>query len=453
MKNMYKTSLHIRQIPALATAGALSGFLALASFPAAAAAPAADEVRELKAAMEALQKRIDQLETKARSADETNDKQTDQIALAKAAMGTWVQNFTWKGDFRYRNENIEQEFAPDRNRDRIRVRAGFVAKVNDTTKVEVGLSTSEYQGALTDGGDSRSSNQTLTNGNSRKAVFVDLAYAEWQPHADWKGTVGKMKYPWVRAGQSVFFDGDVNPEGLAINYSHGNFFASTFYNILEERNSVTAGQTVQSAGESTMGGFQVGWKPIIGPGRLTLAAGYFDVNSVQNRVPVYAGANGNTTKNTGCFNGVTGCLANDYDLIDVFVQYDFTAIAGRPLSVYAEYTKNDKAINKLDTAYSAGILYGKASDPRTWEIGYYYAKVEKDALYGEYIDSDWGAGNTDAKGSTLKAAYVFAKGWTFNGTYFLNKTNMDVAASGTGVPAGTFNRDYKRLQLDLNFKF
>jgi hypothetical protein len=102
---------------------------------------------------------------------------------------------------------------------------------------------------------------------------------------------------------------------------------------------------------------------------------------------------------------------------------------------------------------SAGFLYGKASNARTWEIGYFYQHLEKDALYAQYIDSDWGSGNTDAKGSVLKFGYAIARGWTFNGTYFLNKTNMDAAASGTGVPAGTFNRDYKRLQLDLNFKF
>jgi hypothetical protein len=449
---MHKTSLTNRPVLAFAPATALASLLALAGVPGTAfAAAPADEIRELKAAAEALQKRIEQLESRAQGAEDTNDKQTDQIAMAKAAMGSWVQNFTWKGDFRYRNETIDQEFVGKRNRDRIRVRAGFVAKVNDTTRVEVGLATSEYGGVLGDGGDPRSSNQTLTNGNSRKAVFIDLAYAEWQPTADWKFTVGKMKYPWVRAGQSVFFDGDVNPEGLAVNFAHGDFFGSTFYNLLEERNTVAG--TAQASGESTMGGLQVGWKPMIGPGRLTLAASYFDVNSVQNRAPVYAGANGNTTKNTGCFGGGTGCLANDYDLMEAIVQYDFTAVAGKPLSLYVEYVKNDKAINSMDTAYSAGILYGKASDPRTWEVGYYYAQVEKDALYGEYIDSDWGAGSTDAKGSVLKFAYAFAKGWTFNGTYFLNKTNMDIAASGTGVPAGTFDRDYKRLQLDLNFKF
>lgn len=248
----------------------------------------ADEVSELKAAVAALQHRLDQLEARANTVDDTNDRQTDQIAVAKANMGTWVQNFTWKGDLRYRNENIEQQYTPDRNRDRIRVRAGFVARVNDTVKTEIGLATSEAS-ILADGADSRSSNQTLTNGNSRKGVYIDLAYAEWQPHADWRFTVGKMKYPWVRAGQSVFFDGDVNPEGAAINFAHGDFFASTFYNILEERST---------AGESTMTGQQVGWKPLLGPGRLTLGAGYFDMHSVQNRTPAYSAANGNTTRNT-----------------------------------------------------------------------------------------------------------------------------------------------------------
>jgi hypothetical protein len=438
---MQKVPFPARNIMSFAPATALASVLALAAgVPAA----SADEVSELKAAVAALQQRIDQLETRAKAGDDTNDKQTDQIAMVKANVPAWVPNFTWKGDFRYRNENIEQQYTADRNRDRIRVRAGFVAKVNDTVKTEIELSTSEGTTVIADGGDPRSSNQTLTNGNSRKAVYVDLAYAEWQPNADWKFTAGKMKYPWVRAGQSVFFDGDVNPEGLAVNFAHGDFFASSFYNILEERSA---------AGESTMTGMQAGWKPLLGPGRLTLGASYFDAHSVQNRAPAYSAANGNTTKNTGCFGGGTGCLASDYNLMEVFAEYGFTAIAGRPLSLYVDYVKNDKAINSLDTAYSAGVLYGKASDPHTWEVGFYYAQVEKDALYGEYIDSDWGAGNTDGKGSVLKFGYAFAKNWTLNSTYFLNKTNMDVAASGTGVPAGTFNRDYKRLQVDLNFKY
>jgi Putative porin len=396
----------------------------------------ADEVSELKAAVQALQKRLETLESQAKATDETNDRQTDQIAQVKTTVPAWVPNFTFKGDLRYRNENIDQEFAVQRNRDRIRVRAGFVAKVNDTIKTE-------FQLASAEGGDPRSSNQTLTGENTRKSVYLDLAYAEWQPHADWKFTGGKMKYPWVRPGQSVLFDGDINPEGLAVNFNHGPFFASSFYNILEERSTV---------GESTLFGGQLGWKQAFGTASVTVGASYFDYNSVQHRNPFFnASSNGNTTTTVGCFPGQSPCLLNDYNLFEGFAEYS-VPVAGRPLSLYAEYIKNDAAVNSLDTAYSAGILYGRASNPRTWEIGYFYQKVEKDSLNAQFVDSDFAGGNADGKGGVFKAAYAFARNWTMNLTYFMNKTNMDVPVNVSGV-GSVRDRDYKRLQVDMNFKY
>jgi len=401
------------------------------------AAPApADEVSELKSAVQALQKRIEQLETQTKAAEETNDHQTDQIAQAKANVPAWVPNFTWKGDLRYRNETIEQQYTPDRNRDRIRVRTGFVAKVNDTVKAEVGISTAEN-------GDPRSSNQTLTGENTRKPIYLDLAYAEWQPTADWRFTFGKMKYPWTRPGQSVFFDNDINPEGLAVNFNRGMFFASSWYHQLEER---------ATTGESTSFGGQVGLKPTLGPGQLTLAVGYFDFNSVQHRNPFYnASSNGNTTTTAGCFIGQSPCLQSDFDVIEGLTEYTLT-LAGRPLVLFADYAVNDKAVSNHDTAYAGGFLYGKAANPHTWEFGYFYQHLEKDALYGQYIDSDWGGGNTDGEGHVFKLAYAFAKNFTLNTTYFLNKTNMDVPVNIAGV-GPVLDRDYERLQVDLNFKF
>jgi hypothetical protein len=396
----------------------------------------ADEVSELKAAVAALQKRLDELENRAKAVDDTNDRQTDQIAMARSNVGSWVSNFTWKGDFRYRNESIDQEYvAKDRNRDRIRVRAGFVAKVNDTVRTELMFATTE-------GGDPRSSNQTLTGENSRKALDLDMAYVEWAPNASWKLTAGKMRYPWVRPGQSVLFDGDINPEGLAVNFTRGDVFASTFYNLLEERSA---------AAESTMFGGQLGWRPTVGAGRLTVGASYFAFNGVQGRNPFYnASSNGNTTRTTGCITAAP-CLVNEYSLVEAFAEYS-VPVAGRPLSLYADYFNNADAANGLDTAYSAGVLYGRASDPRTWEIGYYYQLVEKDALYGQYIDSDFGAGSTDARGGVIKFGYALARNWVINGTYMLNETNVDVPVTIAGVGAVT-GRDYKRLQLDLNFKY
>ncbi len=68
----------------------------------------------------------------------------------RVAAGEEVGNFTWKGDLRFRFESIDQQYAPDRNRLRIRARAGFVARVNDTVRSEFALATTE-------GNDSRGS--------------------------------------------------------------------------------------------------------------------------------------------------------------------------------------------------------------------------------------------------------------------------------------------------------
>jgi hypothetical protein len=201
-----------------------------------------------------------------------------------------------------------------------------------------------------------------------------------------------------------------------------------------------------------MTGGQFGWKPRLGAGRLTLGVSYFDLHSVQNRNPFYAGSsNGNVTRTIGCIGGAATCLASDFNLMELFAEWS-VSLAGRPMALHADLIKNDGAVNSMDTAWSAGVLYGKASDPRTWEIGYLYQSVEKDALYGQYIDSDWGNGSTDAKGHMFKFAYALAKNWTLNTTYILNKTNMDVATSVSGV-GSVRDRDYKRLQVDLNFKY
>jgi hypothetical protein len=415
-------------------AGAAGAVLALAlAVPAAAAT---DDLAELKAAVEALQARIAQLEAQAKAVEETNDRQADQIAVVRSNIGSWVSNFTFKGDFRYRNETIDQQYVPERNRDRVRVRAGFVAKVNDTVRTEFGLATSE-------GNDPRSSNQTLTGENTRKNVFIDLAYVEWQAAPTLKFTAGKMKYPWLRAGASSLFDGDVNPEGLAANWARGDLFASAVYNILEERGSL---------GESTLTAGHFGWKPALGPGRLTLAVGYFDFHSVQGRNPFFNNsANGNTTTTTGCIGGATTCLAHDYDLVEAMAEYT-RPLAGRPLALFADYITNEAADNGLDTAWSLGLTWGRASDPRTWEIGYNYQSVEKDAVYAQYVDSDVGAGNTDYRAHVLRAGYAVARNWVVNLTWQVADTNIDVPATVGGVGA-VQDRDYERLQLDLNFRF
>ncbi|MGB8327135.1 MAG: putative porin [Steroidobacteraceae bacterium] len=449
------------------------------------AAPAVttEDVDALKSQLRALQDRLAQLE-QAQAAQagqvaeatkivaeqqkstaeqqESLDRAIDNLAQTRANVGEWVGRFTWKGDLRYRNENIEQEFTrADRNRDRIRARFGFVAKVNDTVRTEIQLTTTENN-------DARSPNQTLTDANSRKPVGLDTAYAEWAPNASWKLTLGKMRYPWVRTS-SYFYDGDINPEGVAVNYQKGvtGLFASAFVTRLAERN------TSPNFADSNMFGAQVGWRGTFGDGgRYTLAAGYFDHGGVEGYNVIQSGGaggffgNSTTTSTAICRASISPCLANDFNIAEVIGEMQFN-LAGRPLTLFADLARNSAADYRLvsanptqnipsglDSAYAAGFTYGRASNPGTWEFGYIYQKVEKDALFGQWVDSDFAAGNTDGDGSAIRFAYAFAKNWRLNATYMINKTNNDVAAAVTFPTAqNVFDRDYKRLQLDLNMTF
>jgi hypothetical protein len=456
-----------RKLLSLACASVLAAAI-LAPAPALAQSA---EIQALKDQLAALSAKIEQLEkaqtqTK-KTIDETQataDRTADVVAQSRAAL-------SFAGDLRYRNESFDVQYV-DRDRDRDRIRARFNAnfRVNDTITGQLGISTGST--------DPRSGNQTLTDQNARKDFDLDVAYVTWAPNASWKVTGGKQRYPWVRTG-SLFFDNDVNPEGISTSFTKGNFFAGAFYDWLAERALSFANVTNGTNTDSIMFGAQVGYRiPFSDSVKLTVAGTYFDFDGVQGYNPLFGGASfGNTTVvgvPAGCSRTLaagTACLLSDYDIIEGFA--DLTAtVGGLPLRFYADYAQNTAAeVNaaaqeKLDTAYALGVSYGAASAVKgTWEFGVLYQQIEKDALFGQLVDSDFGDGNTDSKGFVLRGGYTVARNWTVNATLFLNELSNDVPQSvtvfneltpaplDTTVINGVLNRDYKRLQLDLNFRF
>jgi hypothetical protein len=459
-----------RKLISLAVAAALAGGAALAPAPAFAQNA---EIEQLKQQLAALSAKLDELEKsqtqQKKSIEDTQataDKTADVVAQEKS-------RFSFAGDVRYRNESFDVQYV-DRNRDRDRIRARLNAtfRVNDTITGQIGFSTGAD--------DPRSGNQTLDGQNSRKPFALDVAYVTWAPNAQWKVTAGKQRYPWTRS-PSLFFDNDVSPEGLAVNYTQGNFFAGAFYDWLAERGLSNSNVTTGTNTDSLMYGGQVGFRiPFSDSVRLTVAGTYFDFDGVQGYNPLFGGASfGNTTvnataTNSPCARAVaagTACLLSDYDIVEVFA--DLTAtVGGLPLRFFADYAQNLEAeVNpvaqeELDTAYSAGISYGAATAAKgTWELGLIYQQIEKDALFGQLLDSDFGDGNTDTKGFVVRGGYTLARNWTVNATLFLNDLSNDVPQTvtvfndATPAPLDTtaisnvFDRDYKRLQLDLNFRF
>jgi hypothetical protein len=97
----------------------------------------------------------------------------------------------------------------------------------------------------------------------------------------------------------------------------------------------------------------------------------------------------------------------------------------------------------LNTGYNLGFLLGKAADPRSWEFGVMYEDIERDAQLAAFLDSDFADGRTQGKGYVLQGAWAPVKNVTMKATWFLNDRDYDTPAEA----------EYRRLQLDLNYKF
>jgi hypothetical protein len=412
-----------------------------------------DEIAALRAQLAALQERLAALEaaqqTQATQLEEvatTNADQQESIdqgadnlarALGESASSGWLARWQWRGDLRYRNENIDAEGAVGRNRDRIRGRFGVLARVNDTVRVEWQLSTAESA-------DARSTNITLSDANSRKSVYIDLAYGEWMPNERWRLTAGKMKMPWTRVG-SYFYDGDINPEGFAANWQQGStgWFAGSFVTRLVERSANV---------DSEMIGAQVGFRDTTASGdRYSMAVNYQDHRAVEGHAIVQAssvgGFFGNTTKTAGCRSNFGGaCLANDYDVLEWQGEWQ-TRVADRPLNLFANYAHNiaAKGSDPLDTAYSLGFTYGRVSSsiPSSWEFGLLYQLIEKDAMLGQWVDSDFAGGVTDASGYAIRGAYQLNPNLRLGWVWMINELQVDTSSG----------RDYERIMVDLNWSF
>lgn len=431
----------------------------------------AKQLQSLKEQNERLQSEVEYLKSNAK--EERKQVASDEVTLAtlNSTASVAASKYTWSGDIRYRHENIApEENLTTRNRERLRVRFGVAGKVNDSVNFKLQVSTTNS------GNDNyRSTNQTLGTGWDRKSVSFDQAYVDWKASSTTNLVLGKMPIPWTTT-VGYLFDKDLTPEGAALKYVRGPLFAGAYYGAINERDS---GTNSLAAKDADLWAAQVGIKKAVGKVTLTGAVGYFELTGIRDRVisgtaPSTAPAGtscaldgafgsgqgtgnnsfGNSTYNGGALattgsSAVCTRLLNDYKLVEVLGQADFS-LGKYPVSVFVDYMKNNgvvaSQVDKQDSGYSAGFLFNKAGAAKTWEVGYIYQKVEKDGDWTGFHDSDFGGGLSDSSGSVFKAGYVPATNWTLNATYFLN--NRFIATSDSSP-----TKEYKRLQLDLNYKF
>jgi hypothetical protein len=391
----------------------------------------------LRAQIEMLTKRLDELERQSREAPATAPDATDLAATTReetaaqpvaqaASAPSWADRMRWNGDFRYRYENLETEGEEDRNRSRIRARAHLEADVSPTVQVGFGLATG--------GDDPVSANQTIGGSGSKKEIGLDLAYFDWSGLADTHVVGGKFENFLVRPDKNgLLWDGDWRPEGGAIIWNNGSFFAQALGSWLEgdSRNGTEFAWAAQAGLNLSFGD----------RGKLMFGAGYNEFD-IAGATPLYGEAD-DFYGNSYVLDPSTGELvfAYDYRLLEAFAEYTFE-LGGHSVILFADYVINTEA-DENDTGYLFGARYGAAKARGTWDLGWFYEELEADAVVGLLTDSDFGGGGTDAKGHAFSGTYAFHDNWNFKLTYFLNEIDL-----ASGNP-----RDFDRLMLDLNFKY
>lgn len=401
-----------------------------------------EDFAAMRAQLKALSERLDRLEAENRELAAANaeltkaseetavsiaaiDEKTDAVVAEveeKSSKSLWSEKMYWKGDFRYRYETFDVEGKPDRDRNRIRARAALIADVTPTLQVGLGLASG--------GEDPVSSNQTLGGGGSTKDLRIDLAYFDY---SGWKNTNifgGKFSnYIYTPDKNQLLWDGDWRPEGTGVKWDNGTFFANGLGTWIESDSNKD-----QSFAYLT----QLGVKLPIGESMNFIAGvGYHNFETAGNGS--YFGADDDFFGNS--YDPVTKTYLYDYEELELFAELKF-GIFNQPALIFANYVQN-QAVDENDTAYAAGFKIGSAKNKGDWHFAYLYKKLEADALLGLLTDSDFGGGGTDSKGHVLKGSYAIHKNFNANATYFIN----DVALA-SGEPF-----DFRRLQLDLSFKY
>ena len=401
-----------------------------------------DEIRLLRQQIELLTKRLDELEKQnqqlpppveqsneqsvaraEKNVDEKVDAAVSEKVDEKMAAVSWAERIRWKGDFRYRYENIDEEGEDGRNRSRIRARAHLEADLSPTLEVGIGLATG--------GDDPVSSNQTIGGGGSSKDIKLDLAYFDWHGLTNTHIVGGKYKNFLVRpAKKGLMWDSDWRPEGLGAIWDNDFIFAQALGTWIEgdSKNGTEFGWVLQAGFNFNTGE----------SGTLKIGAGY-SVFDIAGRTPVFGDPPYDFYGNSFIVNPITGEqeFVYNYRNIEVFAEWKLESF-----TLFADYTINREAPEN-DTGYLFGAKYGSAKGKGTWDVTYFYERLEADAVVGLVTDSDFGGGGTDSKGHVVSGKYAFHENWNFEATYLMNKIDL----------ASDEPRDADRLQLNMNFKF
>ncbi len=353
------------------------------------------------------------------------------IAVASSAVqaGEWYEKIKFGGDFRDRYDGIWDETKDyDRHRNRIRARLSLKAGITEDFTFMSRFATGVN--------DPASTNRTLTDAFATKGYWLDLAYFDFHPVKVPGLHIygGKMKNSFYKpAKNQLVWDGDVNPEGIAINFGReagekvSYFLVGSWYTVMERK----ADPDIYMLG--AQGGLKIKASDKV---KIVFGASYYGYENLKGSEALF---NDEFFGNTSVDDDGTDVFASDYTLVEVFGEFGFKT-GKASWTAYGSYV-NNTAADSLNTGYIAGLGVKGGKDKGAWKLGGFYKWIEADGVIGLFTDSDFANGTTDVEGFAISGGYAIAKNVELASTLFINKR---------GVEDGT---DFSRLFFDLKMKF
>lgn len=364
------------------------------------------------------------------------------------------------------------------NQWRARARLGVLADVSESVKAGVRLATGNDNSPV-------STNQTLGGGLAKKDVWLDQAWASYQPFEWMKVTGGRFGNPFVST--DTLYSYDLNFDGLAAQFEKAlpnrdvTMFGTLGFIPLEysKDNSPSNSQEKMKSEMKYLLGAQIGadWK-VNNDNRLRGALAYYDFHNVTGRVSdpcaLYAGADGCSTDWTRpafmqkgntlmllrniALNPLDPAntpqpqyvgLASKFQLMDVNLRWD-TKVAGYGLRLDGNYIRNlaydaDEMWNRANggivnnfggsggtsrddfksggNAYMFQATFGKPTPAARgdWNVLAGYKRIEPDAMPDGYNDSTFHGGGTNARGYYLGGSYALDKNAWVTGRWISTK--------------------------------
>jgi hypothetical protein len=359
--------------------------------------------------------------------------------LAKEIVPDSARNWKWKGDIRLRNEYRNQTGTGNNvNRQRIRFRYGFDAKVADTLKVGARLATGSAD-------DPVSTNQTFggtaTSGGSflKKNIFLDLAYARWTPQIPGVSQVefngGIIENPFWTVSPLVW-DGDLSFDGAAVRLAQELGPVTLFTNnglFAIDSDESEAAALWSTQGGASMAPFADAEEAVLKNLKLTGAVAYYDYSNVGKSA--IAGTDIVAKKSTN------SSTLEDLNLLNPSVELA-TSFNDIPMSLYGDWVRNIATnVGEDKDGFQLGVKVGKAKTPWSlksgWEAGYFWQRLEKDATFDEFTDSDFNGGGTNNKGHAFYVTLAVLKNSTAGVKYL---TGREINGSKNAID--TFQMDW-----------